>query len=336
MLGRNWPLLATLGFVASCGSEPLGSRTQQLTAEQIPCDEYSDAEIDSILKDKPKDFVDESGWVGGELKRAMVKLAGIPDKYLKSLYDLHRKNGFNISSEFMFGGVMGVTRFVNDVPIDVGIAARTGAADFAMQHEVGHAMQGLFGNNSKINQNIERVFQAESPAAALRSYARTSSAEYFAESFNNFYCSKKAHEFLERTLPDTYALLSANLEAPRFALDERPLPLAKDLWLKMHDAAGSPASGGSSAAKLSVATPVAVSKVLLCAGEKANCEQKQSEDMVFASASADGQRIDGRSVFVSQSELKLQDGAVHTILAYGKNGELLGARAVRLSLKTGR
>src|SRR5690606_11425545 len=127
-------------------------------------------------------------WRDADYVRALNALAGIPKPYLAWLYEVHQYNGFYISQQALGGNVVGVTYFT-DLPQRIHITNKDWAADFAMQHEVGHAIHLRLSRSPGFDGTLRQRFSQESGNRRLRSYARSSSSEYLAESFNNFYCS---------------------------------------------------------------------------------------------------------------------------------------------------
>jgi hypothetical protein len=203
------------------------SPTAQLTSNLIACDAYPDNVVAQTRDELSPGFV--SGWTDPTSERLVYELlTGIPREYRQYLNELFIKKTFSgISPRDLDSGVMGVTYlegFSNlyMYPTDLNIATVSGAITFALQHEVGHAVEGQIakqadtgGGEGSFDQAMANYFQNEGKTnSVLRSYARSSQGEYWAEAFNNFYCSREAADLLKRELPQTYQFMERVLLPP--------------------------------------------------------------------------------------------------------------------------
>lgn len=311
-------LASTALAVVACGSKPAadsGSDVLQLTNVDFKCVEYSDAEIEANLTGMPDGFMAVETWRIADLRRAKNALAGIPAGYLKYMYELNDFNGFTISQSSLQPGVGGVTTSIGNTSIKVEIAKFNGAADFATQHEVGHVINFAIEDRAGFAAKQTSTFQAEAANSKLRNYVRKSEYEYFAESFNNYYCSKDAHAFLKATLPTTYDFLRQNLSKPRWDIEE--VVLSGDLFLSLGGDAEAPVIGLSS--------PEALNNVGICLGSKKDCVASKKIDVGFNFAGTPS----GRNLFKSGSVLTLSNGQVITVLGFDSAGALKAAKSVR-------
>jgi hypothetical protein len=209
-----------------------------------------------------------------------------------------------------------VTTFTN-VPLRIEIAKTSWAADFATQHEVGHAMNvGFRGNRPGFENKLATVFSQEAGNSKLRSYARTTRTEYFAEAFNNYYCSKDAHAFLKATLPKTYDFLSANLSAPRWETDVSTV-VRKDLFASL--------GGDANLTDVAIGAPSDVASVGICRDSLDSCLASKRSDVRFSAAGTSGDRV----LFRGLTGLTIADGQVVTLLGFDTAGALKAARAMR-------
>jgi hypothetical protein len=96
-------------------------------------------------------------------------------------------------------------------------------AGFALQHEIGHAVEVVAREAAQktayqnFDAAIENVRQElRSKGAMIRRYAKDydTDGEAFAESYANYYCSPSSHAFIKNNLPYTYGFLSAVLAPP--------------------------------------------------------------------------------------------------------------------------
>ena len=100
------------------------------------------------------------------------------------------------------------------------IALPSFSADFALQHETGHAINVLLdGKIVNFEAKLEALFNDEAASGQIRGYAQTSPTEYFAEAFNNFYCGKDSKAYFKEQLPKTHDFFVKNLEQPVFEAD---------------------------------------------------------------------------------------------------------------------
>jgi len=221
-----------------CGSKHphQESEVTQLTEKPMGCQLYPSREQEIHLSDMPPRFINSGSFRVNNVENVKNHLTGIPRKLLGFLYSVHATNGFNISERNSFPGAVGVTYFVRgfrgeNVPTKIEITpAVPGVSDpvhFALQHEVGHAVENFVKKNVPSAAQIwQGLFQAGRTNVAIRPYARSTQQEFFAETFNNFYCSPEANEFLKAQLPRTHAELSKILPPPRWeetATGEPPL-----------------------------------------------------------------------------------------------------------------
>lgn len=204
-----------LFWVLSCGrsAETNLSQGKQLTDQDFPCYDYNPESLRATYQSLPRGFLDTASFQAGRARRVVNHLTGIPSAYLQWLFRVNALNGFHIAEEPQSRGIMGVTYFINDLPTEIQITSLSHAVDFALQHEVGHAIHAkLRREYPGFDRDFARVYQAEAGHSSIRQYARSSLEEYFAESFANHYCSQDSHLFLARTLPETYQTLRRYLE----------------------------------------------------------------------------------------------------------------------------
>ena len=156
--------------------------------------------------------------------RGHKRLAAIPDKYLNHLVELYNngKGKFEgiemMSSEELsnkaksvniigagdsFGTIEGLTATSTDksrTPVWVAIA--DGQENFALQHEIGHAVESFVRRVATEKglplEPINAIWNVIANHHSFSDYAQTSSREAFAEMFNSFYCSPESHGFIKK------------------------------------------------------------------------------------------------------------------------------------------
>jgi len=232
--------LAALTFTASCKKQE-DSDTSALTNQNLSCTDYSAAQLAKISA--------EMNAVPGLFSKfatadnaALVKhFAAIPASYRSELINLKKAGTFQgfVKADLGTSGVMGSCSSTNRGPRLISLTSRyPNAINFAMIHEIGHGVEGIVqrkaGKTNAVWESTLKGLMAEaeafnkkggiSRAQQVRDYAFHSDAEFFAESFHNYYCSKETHSFIEKNLPKTYAFLKTVLEAPVFASGAGPTP----------------------------------------------------------------------------------------------------------------
>lgn len=226
-------LFVTPGILSACGSgrESAQSKMTQLGLHDYPCITYQPQQIAQALQGMPEGFILESSFRIGQVDRVKNQLTGIPRPYLQRLFELHGKNGFEISEYKLPSYAMGSTQRAREslVPLRIDIQAAEGAIDFAVQHEVGHAVEGFIKKLHKgTEESFSKAYEKERSKPELRAYAQSDVGEYFAEAFANFYCSKEAQLFIADHLPQTYKVLKSSLLPASFdAPSPEPMPPTK-------------------------------------------------------------------------------------------------------------
>ena len=324
-----YPTCARFGIVgaiaaislAGCGSfrESSGSQINQLGNKDFRCVDYDVTKIDAQLKDMPDGFINAASFRTGKVERVKNQLAGIPKPYLTWLYQVRTENGFRIGERPLGGSTAGVTvrRADNLVPASIDIAPNPSYIDLALQHEMGHALEArVRQKNPDFANALQNFFRQERGNPNLRSYARSSVTEYFAEAFANFYCSREAQNFFEVNLPQTYKLMKSSLEPASWDfldLEE----IAKDIWLQLAVDQDQPV--------VEIAAPLAVKKVGLCKGSKEECSKNPEMIVKFGDSPT---KITNRSVFRSESGITIQKNMQLTVMLFDPQDKPFAARTV--------
>jgi hypothetical protein len=322
----------------SCGRvEPNDSTINQLTDKDFACYLYSEGQRTAHLREMPPSMVDFGSFRQGNPEDVKNQLTGIPKPLLEYLYGRTTQNRFSISEARLGRGTMGVTllRGFNALamePESIRIAAVPEAVNFALQHEVGHAIESQVKRNDpqRNQQNWRIAFQEGLNNRKLRAYARESAGEYFAESFANFYCSPDAHNFISQELPQTYRLLRDILPPPRWEESQGPQRTA--------DGSATPRSPRvqprffvylepttSNRAYIYVASSSEVKNIDLCLDTKKACQQKTVMEPSFTIAD---KQIAGQSVLRSKDSVSISPEMQFTIHGLGDGGEKLGSRSI--------
>ncbi len=219
-------LVATI--VTGCGKENERSTLDYLTESDEPCIQYDEQRMNQI-RALPANFV--SGYSGGQQDVALNRLAGITDRDMNHLLWTF-KNGTlqGVRAAVQFPGVAGVTQLRSGKTeggfggmIAVSIQTGPTQAGFAMQHEVGHAVEvkareaaqkTAYANFDGALNSV--MSELNSKGNLIRGYAKSQPGEAFAESYANFYCSPATQRFIQDNLPTTYKFLRAVLEPARW------------------------------------------------------------------------------------------------------------------------
>lgn len=223
-------IFALVLALASCADTPEdNSELDQLQYRPNRCAVPSAsrvAEMESILGDN---FI--QGFRGGE---AINLLAALPDRYMSYLKDLQNKGIFTGISRGPIGnGALGVTAlrfggFDASVPLSIKIDTAPNATWAALQHEIGHAIQGFVFQNAedmeKNKANFDRIFALVRQSSFVRPYSKSQDLESFADLFSSFYCSPESYAFLEDNLfkneKGLFQYLKQTLDPPFFLAEE--------------------------------------------------------------------------------------------------------------------
>jgi hypothetical protein len=191
----------------------------------------------NYINSLPSGFI--SGFQGGQMDVAKNRVAGVPDRDLEHLlWTFSSRKLSGIKPAALFFGVAGLTTLQSGATKNgfrgmVATSITTGGsqAGFAMQHEVGHAVEIVareaaqrteFANFDQALRDI--VAELNSKGGMIRGYAKSSPAEAWAEAYANYYCSPNSQAFIKDNLPKTYRLLTTVLPPAQWALQNPPAP----------------------------------------------------------------------------------------------------------------
>ena len=326
-------LFLSLGTIFGCGSDYTAdaSRTTQVGRQTFPCIDYSLGQITQALRGMPEGTIEETSFRVGRVDRVKNHLAGIPQTYLEVLYAARLKYKFHIAERSLprsgAGVTMGLTTHLvggAGDPLSLYLTTDAKAADFALQHEVGHAVEGTIRLKSpNLANGFSNVYAAEGSNANVGWYAKTNSREYFAEAFASFYCSKAAQDYMAAYLPRTYSILKANL-APATFDQPRPAAEVTDVWMQLIEL------NNSKFIEVSVAP--SINKVALCKGNKVECTKSQA---VFATFGVSPTKIPGRTILRSENSIILTKDLQVTVLVYDGANKIQGTKSVRFASEEG-
>jgi hypothetical protein len=175
----------------------------------------------------PSGFI--TGYAEGQMPVLLNRIALIPDRDTGYLFDNFKAGilrGIAPSGGGIFG-IAGVTSLsAGTSPAgNSGLVAReigTGPnqVGFALQHEIGHAVEILAADYAMTTQykdfpaTLTQLQNELSRRGDVRSYAKSSPNEAWAEAYSNFYCSPESNDFIKSNLPFTHGLLRAVLVPP--------------------------------------------------------------------------------------------------------------------------
>jgi hypothetical protein len=256
----------------------------------------------------PQGFLDEQSFRIGRVDRVKNHLTGIPRPYIEVLFRARSTNNFRIRERNLQPSVMGLTTLMGSTrdPVALDLAAAPGAVDFALQHEVGHALEShIMRQNAGMASRFSSAYGGERNNRNIRAYARSNVHEYFAEAFANFYCSKDAQAFISAHLPQTYQLLKSSLLPASF---DSPAPSSQeaDVWMQLVDV--------NDKTYVEISLPGSGSKVALCQGTKSECGTNAAT--VFASFGQSPTKIQGRTIVRSEQPIVISEGLQVTVMMY--------------------
>lgn len=223
-----------LCVLVGCGPITSESDIHQLTQKQFKCVDFTAAEESAALADMPANFIRKDGFSADEMERLHNGLTSLPRSHLDYFYAAHDANGFAVSERDIVyqgkTGYIGLTGYNPEWPTYLYISPKENSANNCFVHELGHAFDvkvRLDNRSSDFNfaREIDDLYEGEGKTAAantsdglepMREYATNTVKEFFAESYQNFYCGPEAHNYLKAKLPSTYELLSKVLEAPKW------------------------------------------------------------------------------------------------------------------------
>ena len=198
-----------------------------------------DAKRMEYITNLPSGFL--TGFQGNQMEIAKNRLAGIPDRDLDHLiWTFSNRRLSGVKPAALFFGVAGLTTLSSGSTKNgfrgmVATSITTGGnqSGFAMQHEVGHAVE-IVAREAAQNTEYKNFDQAlrdvvaelNSKGGLIRGYAKSSPGEAWAESYANFYCSPNSQAFIRNNLPRTFKFLTVVLPPARWDSPSNPAPVA--------------------------------------------------------------------------------------------------------------
>lgn len=324
-------------FLAGCKPANDFSRSKYLTPKDYKCYEPTNARLNEVQSMLPQGFVSAS--FGSLTPTVINRLAGIPNDYLQHLIDRFKSRKFvGFAPENLGGGVAGLTRLEGrneDEMYAKSIALRMDSVGFALQHEVGHALETfvkLEARKRKINFNsgFQAIFSEVQKSPGIRAYARSSVNESWAEAFANFYCSPESKEFIDggsksRGLPQTSSFLAQVLIQPQWlaTTPNGPTSSSSDLFVAL--TADSNVSDES--AQLHVSTLTSVDSVEFCVpGSETLCT---ASSKYYQRLDTSTDRLE-RRFFSAKNPIKLQNELVLLMVGRSASGDILTSRRIKL------
>lgn len=235
-------VLPGLTLQTACRGRQGASQVAYLTEKDYQCHDPGSERLDAVRAKLPDGFVRD--YPDSQSSVILNRLALLPDRdldYLVSNYKSGILQGITPGGN-SFLGVAGVTTLSagtspagNRYMIARSITTGVNQVGFAMQHEVGHAVEVLGADAAMRTSysdfgNAMRQLQSElSSTPGVRGYAESSPNEAWAEAYANFYCSQESHAFIKDNLKFAYPFLLAVLEPPQWELAAEPSAQGSDL-----------------------------------------------------------------------------------------------------------
>ena len=223
---RSFRSIACAGLVAGCAATPAktsSSEVKQLSAKDFACTNLSAAAVQKSTAEIPQNFF--TGFDSSDQTLIYQRMAEIPEAYRSYMYEQFRSGIFRgVVSDDSISPAVGMTTLagfdISDMQpryMQIASGVFPDAINFSLIHEMGHAVEGFVSQQAQakgLDHERERdsLFSEGASNASLRGYARSSPSEYWAESFNNFYCSPDSQAFIKEQLPRTYQYLTTVLE----------------------------------------------------------------------------------------------------------------------------
>jgi hypothetical protein len=329
----------------SCSKVPArsGATPSYLAERPYTCASYPESIMSEVKSSIPQNMV--RGWEGQDLEVFYKYYAGIPKSYRDWLAKNYQGGSFKgIYPQYTTKGWTGLTMLMSNggpwYPQYITIASNGNKAHniaFALQHEVGHAVQsqtefsevGKSNNLARSIQNLALIEGSRNPS--VRSYAKTQDrngrfTEYFAEAFSNFYCSEESYAFLKNQLPQTYALLAKTLTPPIWKANTNYVTPRNKVDLGV--ALGPSEETGKFRLYAGVAAGVEGVDFCFTSGATSCTDSK---DMVVK-----GERVQSlgeRVAFAVPNLVNLDQGKTYTLVVrqYDGNGKITGEKPVRIA-----
>ena len=214
-----------------------------LSSSDYNCATVSNERLAAVKAKVPEGMV--KNFSGDQLPIAWNRVALIPDRDLDHLiwtYNQRILEGI-FPKTYFTPGVAGLTSLTQSRTqggtvglIATSITTAPTMAGFALQHEIGHAVE-VRAREAAAKANIDfeaklgaLVSELRGHASITRSYARSNESEAWAEAYANYYCSTESQEFIKTNLPTTMQFLRQVLEPAQFESGSEPTgPTSKSL-----------------------------------------------------------------------------------------------------------
>ena len=229
-LVQNLLLIAmyeAIWLITGCQGENPENTIAYITNGDYACADPGEARLANVKSRLPAGFV--KGYSDSQMVVALNRIALIPDRDLNYLIGNFKSGKLKgISPGFGLFGVAGLTT----LGYGTSPAGRTGMvansittaasmSGFALQHEIGHAVEILaidaaaettsYSNFDSALAQLHKEIQSRPDA---RGYAKSSASESWAEAYAQYYCSPESNAYIQNNLPYTNGLLRAVLPPP--------------------------------------------------------------------------------------------------------------------------
>jgi hypothetical protein len=220
------------------------------------------------------------------------------------------------------------------------ITVRMDAINFALQHEVGHAVETFVKLQARekkfdFETGFQRIFREALATPGVRSYARSSDKESWAEAFANFYCSPESKEFIDggtkhKGMLASSLFLSQVLMLPQWLMggsDEpkEPVNPLDDVFVELK-AAG--LSGDE--VIINISSLPQVVKFEFCKPEVDDTCKETSENYQKIE---NAQERNSRKFFLSQTPVQIKSDLNLLLVGRDFSGKIIALRQIKFSQK---
>lgn len=224
----RFTITAALFLVLSCGKTSSVSHLHgALNSEVQKCFDYPKARYEQ-LDGQLKDVEIFKGFLPEERPELLKHFYAVPPEYRDVLITRFKEGTFEgILKEDIDSA--GNCRFDDYSCIRIQLSSTLkDVIEYSLIHEVGHGVQRVAARklgltNAELDTRLQELMAearlhnegaGKQKELNIREYSLSNEKEFFSDSFHNYYCSPKSHDFVKAHLPKNYAFLKEVLVEP--------------------------------------------------------------------------------------------------------------------------